>query len=250
MLAIDAKYKVLVPLATSIRAPKRLLHIVLIAAISVSYQASSALEEFSDPLAAINRPVYSFNKAVDAIFLKPIAVLYRNVTPRFLKNAISNLFSNLDEVQVVANDLLQLDFAQAGRDGGRFAINSTLGVGGLFDVANEWFGIHKHNEGFGRTLAHWGVAPGPYLVLPVVGPSTLRESGDAFFEFLVDPLRDQDAALEDRSRSVSAIDSRASYLILDDLVSGDEYLFVRTMYMQLIEYRDSDQAVSNNLTDF
>ena len=125
-----------------------------------------------DPLETWNRGVYKFNDTIDKAAIKPVAKGYDAVMPETAKIMISNFISNLDDLLVTANDLLQLKFNQAASDGSRFLINSTFGLGGLFNVASR---LKKHNEDFGQTLGYWGVGTGPYLVLPFLGSSSFRD---------------------------------------------------------------------------
>lgn len=210
----------------------------------------SLAAETHDPFISVNRTVHGFNKAADSVVFKPLAKTYKKVTPRFVKKGIRNFFSNLDDVQVIINDLLQLNFKQAGSDFGRLAINSTVGVGGVFNVAGDVLGMEKHDEDFGQTLAHWGVAPGPYVVLPLLGPSTIRESFGLATNLILNPLKVEDAGTQDKIFSVAAVDARASFLGFDDLVIGDEYLFLRGVYLQRLEYKNSDEHMVVSLTDF
>lgn len=205
-----------------------LLFISLAATAPTSVSAAD-----SDPLEEMNRATHGFNRFVDRIVVKPLASTYQNFTPRFLRRGIGNFFSNIDDVTVTFNDLLRLDLPAAGQSLGRVAVNSTLGVGGLLEVANPLFGLEKSNQDFGLTLAHYGVDNGPYLVLPLLGPSTVRDAFGFGIDNLVDPLNSVDhVATRNSLRSTQAISYRASVLSFDDLVMGDEYLFYREAYLQ------------------
>ena len=146
---------------------------------------SSALSaEEADSLESFNRNMFYVNERLDQYALRPVAVAYTNVMPNPLERGIGNFFSNLNEITNVVNDVLQGKFKQAGHDGGRFLINSTIGMAGFFDVA-ERAGISKSDgEDFGQTLAVWGVGEGPYLMLPLLGPSTLRDAPSKFIDSL------------------------------------------------------------------
>ncbi len=207
-------------------------------------------EEVNDPYMAVNRSVHKFNRTVDSVLFKPLARTYQATTPSIVKKGIRNFFSNIDDVQVTINDLLQLKFGQASSDFGRLIINSTVGLGGIVNVAGDRLGIEKHDEDFGQTLAHWGVAPGPYVVLPLLGPSTLRESAGLFTDFILNPIRLEDTGVQDKARSVAAVDTRASFLNFDDLVIGDDYLFLRGIYLQSLEYKTNGQQSVVSLTNF
>lgn len=217
----------------------------------VIISANTALAaDTHDPLISVNRPVHGFNKAADTVIFKPLARIYQSLTPRIVKKGVGNFFSNLDDVQVVINDLLQLKIRQAGSDFGRLAINSTVGLGGVLNVAGDAFGIEKHDEDFGQTLAHWGVAPGPYIVLPLLGPSTIREGVGLATSLVVNPMKGQDAGTQNKIFSVAAVDARASFLDFDELIIGDEYLFLREIYLQRLDYKNSDNSLAVSLTDF
>jgi len=202
---------------------------------AVSAPLNAAVE--NDPLEGVNRKTHAFNRGLDSVFFRPLATVYKNVTPRFVQRGVGNFFSNLDDVRVTFNDVLQLNFEQAGSDFGRLAINSTLGVGGLLDVADSSFGLKKNREDFGKTLAHYGVESGPYLVLPLFGPTTFRDA----FGIGVDRSMDVTMSLSDIPSRNSlakgrAVDFRASVLSFDDLIVGDEYLFIRGAYLQQREF--------------
>ncbi|MCR8923551.1 VacJ family lipoprotein [Dasania sp. GY-MA-18] len=191
------------------------------------------IENPRDPWEGLNRKVFVFNDNADHYVLAPVARGYRAVTPDPVETGIRNVFSNLLEITTIANDLLQLEFAQAGADTGRFLINSTVGLLGIFDVASK-VGLEKHDQDFGLTLASWGLGSGPYVVLPLVGPSTLRDSAgivvdsassDYMNELEHVPTRNQVKALQ-------IVNVRAGLLKAEELVSGDRYVFIRDAYLQ------------------
>lgn len=141
----------------------------------------------NDPLEPINRGIYRFNDTIDKAVVKPVAQGYSAVMPAVGKIMVMNFFSNLDDVVVTANDLLQFKLVQGFSDGMRFFVNSTIGVFGLIDVASSG-GLKKHHEDFGQTLGKWGVGNGPYLVLPILGPSTLRDSAGLYTDGYPSPM--------------------------------------------------------------
>ncbi len=128
-----------------------------------------------DPLEPINRGIYHFNDGLDNVLFKPAAEVYRGVLPQFVRTGVSNFFANLNDVIIALNNLLQGKFLNAVSDVGRIAVNTTAGLVGVIDVATE-IGLEKHNEDFGQTLGYWGIGDGPYLVLPILGPSNLRDT--------------------------------------------------------------------------
>jgi len=188
-----------------------------------------------DPLEPFNRGMYAFNDALDTVVLKPVATGYRAVAPSFVRTGVSNFFSNLDDITVILNGLLQLKIPQALSDTGRFLINSTIGLFGLIDVATH-LGLEKHNEDFGQTMGYWGVGSGPYLVLPFFGPSSLRDG----FGRIVDRRTDV-VWREDHTRTRNqffvgrVISNRAQLLDSEKLLETaaiDQYQFVRDAYLQ------------------
>ena len=198
----------------------------------------------NDPFEKVNRMTYKFNQALDATFFKPAAKVYGKFTPAFAKKGIRNFFRNLDDVRVIFNEVLQLKFGHAASDIGRLAVNSTLGLGGFIDVAGPAFKLEKHNEDFGQTLAFWNVESGPYLVLPFFGPGTLRDSSSLLVDSLVHPIPNTEH-VETRNSLLASdvIDFREAILGFDELITGDEYLFVREWYLQHREYLNSDGRV-------
>ena len=211
--------------------------------LSVSVSSAAAAE--TDPLERFNRPAHTFNQVVDRLFVKPLAVTYQNLTPRFVKRGVANFFSNIDDVQVAANDLLRFDLPAAATTFGRLAVNSTVGVGGLVEVASPVFGLRKTHQDFGLTLAHYGVERGPYLVLPLLGPSTVRDAFGLGVDNLFDPVNSiADIPARNSLRAAQVVSYRASVLSFDDLVIGDNYLFYREAYLQR---RDAAEGLSGLL---
>lgn len=200
----------------------------------------------NDPFESYNRTMYQFNDSVDRYVLKPVAQGYDKVTPAPVQKGISNFFSNLDDVLVVVNDLLQLKLTQFASDTGRLIINSTLGLFGLIDWASD-MGLEKHNEDFGQTLGYWGVPSGPYFVLPFLGPSTIRDSGglyvdSEYFDPMYRELHEEFPPPEREDRGavwgmtiVKAVDTRAKLLKAESIMDEaalDPYVFLREAYLQ------------------
>ncbi len=189
-----------------------------------------------DPLEGFNRAMFRFNEKFDEYLLKPLAKGYRAVLPGFARQGIANFFSNLRDPVVAVNNVLQGKFKQAGSDLLRFAINSTLGLAGLFDPATA-MGLEKHDEDFGQTLAVWGVGEGPYLVLPIFGPSTLRDGiGLAADYYLYPPTHMEETSTRDKLSATNLVSRRAQLLeasdILEQAGGEDPYVFVREFYRQ------------------
>jgi phospholipid-binding lipoprotein MlaA len=203
-----------------------------------------------DPWVGFNRPIFEFNEKLDRALLKPVAQTYATYVPKPVDLGITNVFRNLGEPMVIANDILQLKIWQAASDSARFVVNTTLGIFGLFDVAT-YFGLSRHEEDFGQTLGYWGVESGPYLMLPFLGPSSVRDGfGQAvhfstvYYAPQLDPLF---ALLYPESHiayyaafALRTIDTRASLLAVEGLVTGDRYIFLRSAYLQRREYLVND----------
>lgn len=198
-----------------------------------------------DPWEGFNRKVFTFNEAADKYLLTPVAKSYRAVTPDPVEEGVSNMFDNLGELTTIINDLLQFRLVKASSDTGRFLINSTVGVLGFFDVASH-LGLEEDGQDFGLTLARWGVNNGPYLMLPFLGPSTIRDgvgravdstSGSDFISELEHvPTRNQLLALK-------IVDLRAGLLQAEGLISGDKYIFIRDVYLQHRAAKASDEPI-------
>lgn len=188
-----------------------------------------------DPLEPMNRKVATFNDALDDNVLKPVAISYRDYTPQLVQTGVSNFFRNLSDVLSTLNNGLQLKGHDTAESLMRVTVNTVFGIYGVFDVATE-IGLERHPEDFGQTLGYWGVPDGPYLVLPLFGPSTVRDSSVLPLELSLDPVSNHDVASERNVASVVRIvDKRASFLKTTDLLSGaaiDKYSFTRDSYLQ------------------
>jgi len=202
-----------------------------------------------DPWESWNRGIYKFNDKLDRAVAKPVATAYVKHVPQPMRTGVSNFFDNLRTPGVMVNDALQGKLLAAGNDLGRFLLNTTLGIGGLLDPATA-AGLNKNNEDFGQTLGKWGVHPGPFVELPLVGPSDLRDA----------PARVVDAYLVPTTYWPKNdwvkyglyvpyfVDVRASLLPLDDTLKNtfDPYAFVRDAYLQRRAYLVSDGKDNNN----
>ena len=187
-----------------------------------------------DPFEPVNRGIYRFNERVDRAVLRPTARAYRAVAPQFVRTSVSNVFSNLREIRNVLNNTLQGKFTTAYSDFGRLAINSTFGVLGLFDIATE-AGIEKHDEDFGQTLGWWGVGDGPFIMLPLFGQSTGRDTIAWPVDIATDPITYVDPTsvryLISGGRFISR---RAELLDTKDMLDAaalDPYVFTRDAYL-------------------
>ena len=189
----------------------------------------------ADPLEPFNRAMFSFNDTVDGAVIKPVAKGYRAVVPGIVRTGVSNFFANLEDVWVCMNNLLQAKFEEGFQDFGRVIFNSTLGIAGIFDVASG-AGFQKHNEDFGQTLGRWGVGSGPYLVLPILGPSTIRDGTALLVDTRADLVFHIDGVPTHNSLYASrAISNRANLLDTSDVIEQaalDKYSFVRDAWLQ------------------
>lgn len=196
--------------------------------------ASTAVQDANpdDPWEGFNRKVFAFNEVVDRYALKPVAQGYDYVTPDPVQTGVGNVFSNLGEIRTTINSVLQGKPGNAGISTGRFLINSTVGILGIFDVARHMELIGR-KEDFGQTLAVWGVGEGPYLVLPLLGPSTVRDTAGWPVDAYTSPLAYVDS---DKVRygmvALNVIDTRAGFLEQEKLLRGDRYTFLRDGYLQ------------------
>lgn len=188
-----------------------------------------------DPYEGFNRAVFSFNDTVDTYALKPVATVYRDVTPSFVQTGVGNFFGNLGDAWTAVNNLLQGKGEAGMTDVTRFALNSTLGILGLFDIASE-AGLQKHKEDFGQTLGTWGVSSGPYLMLPLLGPSTVRDTVALPADFAGNIWRYKDPVhVRNIGTGVNLIDTRASLLDATSMLEDaalDRYEFIRDGYLQ------------------
>lgn len=203
-----------------------------------------------DPFEDINRIVFNISDDLDQAVLRPAAEFYSEYTPLFLKNGITNVFSNLSEVDTIVNQLLQGKVWYAAQDTGRFVINSTVGVAGFFDIASR-AGLEKHDEDFGQTLGYWGVPSGFYLFVPFLGPTTLRDmlaKPTSWFLSGNFSVSDEEASIF--LNVLDVIETRERLLIAENLIVGDKYDFVRDAYLQSREYLAADGEIEDDfLTD-
>ena len=205
------------------------------AALACALTAISAAQaQTNDPLESVNRAVFSFNDALDRNVVRPVAQTYVNVVPRLIRNGVSNVFGNISDAFSAVNSLLQAKPDKFGNDLSRVLVNSTFGLGGIFDIASAT--LEKNDEDFGQTLGRWGVGPGPYLVLPILGPSTVRDTAGLVVHAYVDPVNQVTPTSNEWELIVlRGVDTRASLLGAEDLISGaalDKYTFIRSAYLQ------------------
>ena len=201
--------------------------------VNVSY---AEVVSYDDPWEGLNRSVFKFNDTLDTYALKPLAKGYDKVTPKPVQGLVTNFFSNLGEIRNAVNSLLQFKLGDTATSLGRFGLNSTVGMLGLVDVATP-VGLEAKYQDFGLTLANWGAPSGPYVVLPVFGPKTLRSGLGLYPDSFVDPQNyiapDQDKLT---SKGIDLVNTRTILLGSEELVVGDRYSFIRDAYLQRREY--------------
>lgn len=189
----------------------------------------------TDPFEKYNRNITTFNDAVDRVALKPVATVYRDVTPYLVRKGVSNFFDNLEDAWSFVNGVLQLRPVVATDNFMRTAVNTFFGMGGVLDIASE-MGIERHSEDLGKTMGRWGVPSGPYIVLPIMGPTTLRDALTIIAESKADPVS-QTRHIPSRNTlyTLRALDTRAELLPLTNFLDAaalDKYTFTRDAFLQ------------------
>ena len=214
------------------------------------FSMAAYAEDAHDPLIQFNKIIWKFNSKMDQWIIKPSAKAYQKVTPDILESGISNIFRNLKSLPTAFNNLLQGKPGAAGQDVARFVFNTTFGGLGLYDFASD-IGLPVHDEDFGQTLGAWGVPSGPYIVLPFLGPSSLRDSAGFAIDTQLDP-KNQLNPDSDRFAltGLSILDTRVTLMALDGLAPGNEYYFFRDAYLQRRESLVKDGAVEEEEDDF
>lgn len=215
---------------------KPAVSIAMCAAIAtLSGCASLKTSAPGDPLEPINRGLFSFNNTFDHYLFKPIAKGYDAVVPSPIKTGVSNVFQNMSDVQSIVSSGLQLKGAKMGDDMGRVLLNTTMGVGGIFDLATP-MGIERGNEDFGQTLGYWGIGAGPYLVLPFLGPSSTRDIVGRVVDGQTDPLGYVSSVpVRNSLTGLRVVDARVSLFPVEGLANQaalDRYTFFRSAYLQ------------------
>mgnify|MGYP001350454333 FL=1 len=207
--------------------------------IFIFYISDISAKEINDPYENLNRKTYEFNENLDEKIAKPIAEIYSKFPPP-IKSGVTNFFNNLEEVDTFINQLLQGKPKESLNDLTRFIINSTIGLAGFIDVASK-IGLERHEEDFGQTLGVWGVGQGPYIMLPILGPSTLRDTfSRPVSSFLSVTFHMTETDVNIALKSIDAIETRERLLEVESLLSGDKYSFVKDAYIQSINYEVKD----------
>lgn len=227
----------------------RMKSVALAIGLALGSGSVLASDEVYDPFEKINRKVQRFNDAGDKYVIKPASKIYKKVTPRFFRSGVQNFLGNLSYPIVIGNQFLQGKFALGMDDTARFLINTTIGVGGLFDVATPW-GLPEHDEDFGQTFAKWGMKPGPYMVFPVWGGVTLRSGlGDIPDTLLYPPTYTLTTGEGIALSTLWTLNRRVELADAENLLSGDRYLFFRDAYLQQREYLAADGEVDDPFLD-
>lgn len=226
-------------LSSRVTSITRLLVLLALAALATGCATAPGRTTNHDPYQNFNRKVDKFNDSLDRNALKPVAKAYQKVTPRFVRMGVSNFFANLDYPTTVVNQFLQGKIAIGFRDTGRLLVNTTFGVGGLFDVASK-INLPANDEDFGQTLAVWGVPAGPYIVLPFFGPSNFRDGPSRIPDIYTDGLHYLDIKTWERwgLRGVDLVNERAELLSAEQTLNSayDRYAFLRDVWVQRREY--------------
>lgn len=224
--------------------------LLAILAMPLSTAWAQDRERNVDPLEAINRPLFEINNKFDQYLLRPVAKGYDWVMPGFAKRGVGNVFANMYDFTSAINGVLQGRFQGAAQGGGRFLVNSTLGLAGLFDVATP-MGIRPYRTDFGHTLAIWGFDSGPYLMVPLFGPRTVRSGAGTIFDTYTSiPDYLDNVRLRNSLWGLELVDGRARLLQADELLSGDAYIFIRDAYLQQRETFVNDGVVQDDFSDF
>ena len=209
---------------------------------------SASIAEANDPFEDINRKVWAFNEFLDNNLAKPTAEIYTSLAPNFVEVGMSNFFRNINELDNTANQLLQGHPVLALNDFTRFLINSTIGIAGFVDVGSK-IGLERHDEDFGQTLGAWGVSTGPFLMLPIYGPTTPRGlAGKSVSSVLGGTFAIEEDDVKLGITALDALETRARYLEVEPLIIGDRYSFIRDSYLQYQEFESSNGV--NQKDDF
>ena len=217
---------------------------VLLSGILAGCASTPAIQsdDARDPYEGMNRNFYNFNDSIDRNFFEPVARGYVKITPDPIRAGVTKFFGNVSYINIIANDLLQGKVGQLAKDTGRFVVNSTVGIGGLFDPATS-FGMPEHDEDLGQTFGTWGMGEGAYLVLPLMGPNSFRDLPNSASSILLNPLTYMNGIVTLPLGVLNAVNTRANLLeasSIRDQAALDPYTFVREAYRQQREYKIFD----------
>lgn len=224
----------------------RLALLVLLVSCTSACATRAVEDPVYDPLEKVNRGIFAFNNKLDDFVIRPAAITYRSITPNAVESGVTNFFNNLDDINVVVNDVLQGKFKQAGSDLGRFALNSTVGVFGIFDIGSR-IGLEKHFETWGQTFGRWGIAEGPFIMLPLFGPSNLRATaGRVAGTYTTYPRYFNDGKALFGVQALEIVAFRALLLSSTELLdqaSLDPYIFIRDFWSRRHRQQTMDEDV-------
>lgn len=212
--------------------------------------ATKGKQSNPDPLEPLNRGIYTLNKAADKMFINPVAMVYKSTMPPPVRASVTNVFHNVGEIPTMANDILQGNPKAFGVSFSRLLINSTLGLVGIFDIASE-FGLKRHTEDFGQTLRKWGYKDSIYLVLPILGPSTVRDTIGLFGNYFVSPPKYFKPKERNSYYGVLLLSTKANLLEHQKILESagvDEYSLVKASYLQMREYDSVGSTLSTDGT--
>ena len=227
--------------------------LVLAVAASAALTGCATGPNPRDPYESFNRKMFAFNDTVDKVALKPAATAYKSVLPQFVQTGVNNFFGNLSDLWTGANNLMQGKGKDGLTDFARFGLNSTLGLLGVLDIGSD-VGLQKHNEDFGQTMGAWGVPSGPYLMLPIFGPSTVRDAAGIPLDIKADPWAYKEPVyIRNSGIALRAVDQRASVLDASNLLEDaalDRYEFIRDGFLQRRESRINDGGGKAKLNEY
>jgi phospholipid-binding lipoprotein MlaA len=209
--------------------------VLLLTGMAVLLNGCATTAANKDPIEGFNRAVFAFNEGLDTVLIRPVAKGYETLLPGFVRTGVSNFFSNVADIFVAVNNLLQGKPAEAVNDGARVLFNSTFGMLGIFDIATD-IGLEKHEEDFGQTFGRWGAGPGAYVVVPIFGPRNVRDTVGLVLDQATDPVGNVDHIPTRNSLSVlRLVSGRAGLLAADKIIEEaalDKYSYVRDAYLQ------------------
>ena len=230
---------------------KRLILVLLLSFSCFAEDQTTTEVKNDDPFEGINRIVFDISDTLDENLLKPTAEVYSDYTPLFIKDSVTNFFNNISEIDTIINQVLQGKPGLAMQDSLRFLVNTTAGFGGIIDVASR-MGLERHEEDFGQTLGYWGFSSGPYVFVPFVGPSTLRDLFGIPLSWYVSGTF---AIKDDKTKIVfsflDVLETRERILAAENLIVGDRYQFVKDVFLQSREHNVQDGDVEDEfLSEF
>ncbi|SMN15360.1 VacJ lipoprotein [uncultured Candidatus Thioglobus sp.] len=225
----------------------------LIISLLLLISSTFSVAEDIDPFEDTNRVIYNFNETIDDNLLEPVSRSYKDNMPDFIQSRVSDFFGNLRDVSTLANQILQFKVTESATTLGRIVVNTTIGVAGLFDVASD-ISLTTLNEDFGQTMAVWGVEKGPYMVLPLLGPSTARDGAGLYVDLTSDTnlVNDLDNVGFVSASAMSIVDKRVELLPATDILdqSDDSYIAMRSSYLQKRNYDVYDGNLPVSDDDF